>query len=47
MLFTLRFTYAEVLVLSSDREQAEYEIGAPREVIDLLELAPIQRNTRR
>ena len=34
------FAYAEVLVLFYDREQAEYEIDAPRAVANLLELVP-------
>lgn len=34
--------YAEVLVLFYDREQAEYEIDAPRAVANLLELVPIR-----
>ena len=34
--------YAEVLVLFYDREQAEYEIDAPRAITNLLELAPIR-----
>lgn len=33
--------YAEVLVLFYDREQAEYEIDAPRAIANLLELVPI------
>lgn len=34
-------SYAEVLVLFYDREQAEYEIDAPRAITNLLELVPI------
>lgn len=34
--------YAEVLVLFYDREQAEYEIDAPRAIANLLELVPIR-----
>jgi len=34
--------YAEVLVLFYDREQAEYEIDAPRAITNLLELVPIK-----
>ncbi|WP_372911729.1 type II toxin-antitoxin system VapC family toxin [Salinigranum sp.] len=33
--------YAEVLVLFYDREQADYEIDAPRAIANLLELVPI------
>ena len=33
--------YAEVLVLFYDREEAEYEIDAPRAIANLLELVPI------
>lgn len=41
-LHTSVLAYAEVLVLFYDREQAEYEIDAPRAVTNLLELVPIQ-----
>ncbi|KTG11037.1 twitching motility protein PilT [Haloprofundus marisrubri] len=34
--------YAEILVLFYDREQAAYEIDAPRAISNLLELVPIQ-----
>lgn len=34
--------YAEVLVLFYDRDQAEYEIDAPRAISNLLELVPIE-----
>ncbi|WP_224332671.1 PIN domain-containing protein [Haloprofundus halobius] len=34
--------YAEILVLFYDREQAAYEIDAPRAIANLLELVPIQ-----
>lgn len=34
--------YAEVLVLFYDREQAAYEIDAPRAIANLLELVPIE-----
>lgn len=34
-------SYAEVLVLFYDREQARYEIDAPRAITNLLELVPI------
>lgn len=37
--------YAEILVLFYDREQAEYEIDAPRAIANLLELVPIQPDT--
>jgi len=35
-------SYAEVLVLFYDREQAAYEIDAPRAITNLLELVPIR-----
>ncbi|MFB6269025.1 MAG: type II toxin-antitoxin system VapC family toxin [Halobacterium sp.] len=35
-------SYAEVLVLFYDRENAAYDIDAPRAVADLLELVPIE-----
>lgn len=34
--------YAEVLVLFYDREEADYDIDAPRAVSNLLELVPIR-----
>ncbi len=34
-------TYAEVLVLFYDRDDAEYEIDVPRAITNLLELVPI------
>jgi predicted nucleic acid-binding protein len=40
-LHTSILAYAEVLVLFYDREQADYEIDAPRAIANLLELVPI------
>jgi predicted nucleic acid-binding protein len=34
--------YAEILVLFYDREQAEYEIDAPRAITNLLEVVPVR-----
>ena len=41
-LHTSILAYAEVLVLFYDREEADYEIDAPRAISNLLELVPIQ-----
>ncbi|NEU58793.1 PIN domain-containing protein [Halorussus sp. MSC15.2] len=41
-IYTSVLSYAEVLVLFYDREQAEYEIDAPRAITNLLELVPIR-----
>ena len=35
-------SYAEILVLFYDREQAEYDIDVPRAMTNLLELVPVE-----
>lgn len=42
---TSMLAYAEVLVLFYDREQAAFEIDAPRAITNLFELVPIRPET--